>query len=264
FVRVASPFAGTTIPLKDFAVADPTDPFENQYRAPFNSLPTYREPGRINLNTVPRNNTGEAIWNAILGLPDFTSELAAAPTWPLMPDDVVLFRQRATDIAPDPGADDEPAPPRAFSLLREPPEVDGPPPTPSLFGPAADAELPAPGEQYRYEERNAWFAYEPMIRAAANTTARSEVYAIWVTMGFFEVERVSDELRQFHPLVNDPGVSFSLYPDGYKLLRERGSDTGDVQRHRAFYLFDRSIPVGYEPGADHNVTDAIIAETLVD
>ena len=37
---------------------------------------------------------------------------------------------------------------------------------------------------------------------------------------------------------------------------EAGSDTGEIERHRAFYIIDRTIPVGYENGQDHN-TDKV-------
>jgi len=90
-----------------------------------------------------------------------------------------------------------------------------------------------------------------LVRANANTTVRSEVYAIWVTMGLFEV--TSDN-------ASDP----NRYPDGYRLVREYGSDTGDVTRHRAFFIFDRSLPVGYEQGQDHNVYDAVLTERLIE
>jgi hypothetical protein len=85
------------------------------------------------------------------------------------------------------------------------------------------------------------------------------VYAIWVTLGLFEVAADSRTIA-------DPGTGAQvpLYPDGYRLVREYGSDTGDVTRHRSFYLFDRSIPVGYQQGSDNNVQDAILAERIIE
>ena len=133
-------------------------------------------------------------------------------------------------------------PARAASLLADaaPPSATPPPggvaPSPPwLFGPPADAPLPKDGSQYSYAERNAWYAYQPLIRALANTTARSEVYAIWVTMGFFEVERTLEDYVGILP----DGRAFKFYPDRYKLLREYGVQKGNVRRHRAFYLVDR-------------------------
>ena len=44
-----------------------------------------------------------------------------------------------------------------------------------------------------------------------------------------------------------------VYPDGYMLGHEVGSDTGDVKRHRGFYIIDRTEEVGFKPGEDLNV-----------
>jgi hypothetical protein len=79
-------------------------------------------------------------------------------------------------------------------------------------------------------------------------------------MGFFEVEQVTAAEQ-----VDFPGqLNSGLYPDGYRLLREYGTQTGDIRRHRAFYIFDRSIPVGYSPGNDLNAQDAVLVERLVE
>ena len=36
-----------------------------------------------------------------------------------------------------------------------------------------------------------------------------------------------------------------------------GSDTGNVTRHRAFYIFDRSLPVGFIRGQDINSSNGV-------
>jgi hypothetical protein len=58
------------------------------------------------------------------------------------------------------------------------------------------------------------------------------VFAIWVTIGYFDA--------------NNPAV-----------------EVVPVRRHRAFYIFDRSIPVGYEQGKDHNVMDAVLLRRII-
>ena len=63
-------------------------------------------------------------------------------------------------------------------------------------------------------------------------TTRSNVYAVWMTLGFFETDKKGN-------LTAGP-------------VEAGGSD---LERHRAFYLIDRSIPVGYEQGQDHNTED---------
>jgi len=48
------------------------------------------------------------------------------------------------------------------------------------------------------------------------------------------------------------------------LGKELGSDTGNIKRHRAFYLIDRSIPVAFEPGENHNVDRAIVLRRFIE
>jgi hypothetical protein len=36
-----------------------------------------------------------------------------------------------------------------------------------------------------------------------------------------------------------------------------------VKRNRGFYIFDRSIPVAYERGKDHNVRDAVLLRRII-
>jgi hypothetical protein len=51
---------------------------------------------------------------------------------------------------------------------------------------------------------------------------------------------------------------------GFELGQELGSDTGQIQRHRAFYVIDRSIPVAFEPGENHNVDNAILLRRMLE
>ena len=66
-------------------------------------------------------------------------------------------------------------------------------------------------------------------RLANTATVRSNVFAVWVT------------LRE----------SISGDPDS-------------VKYHRAFYIIDRSIPVGFEAGKDHNVKDTIRLRRIIE
>ena len=72
-------------------------------------------------------------------------------------------------------------------------------------------------------------------------TTRSSVFAIWITVGLFEVN-----------------------PDGTVSDRELGSDSGEVRRHRGFFVLDRSIPVAFEPGKNHNVERAIRVSSFLE
>ena len=85
---------------------------------------------------------------------------------------------------------------------------------------------------YRDTNRHAFFRYQTMNRLNNSVTTRSNVFAVWVTIGYFDVNAPTAEVEP-------------------------------VKRHRAFYIFDRSIPVGYEPGKNHNVLDAVLLRRII-
>jgi hypothetical protein len=100
-----------------------------------------------------------------------------------------------------------------------------------------------PGDDYRNTDRHAFFRYETMNRLTNVATVRSNVFAVWVTIGFFEW---------------DPATNAFVTPS-----KELGIDTSESRRYRGFYIFDRSIPVGYESGKDNNVRDAILLRRML-
>lgn len=129
--------------------------------------------------------------------------------------------------------------------------------------------------------RNSAMHYMPLTRLDNLTTTRSGVFAIWVTVGYFEVTpapevdwtNASDQVRQ--KFVNQTGDTTDpptqaqalynrVYPQGYQLGKELGSETGDIDRHRAFYIIDRTRPVAFKPGEDVNVEDAILLRRRID
>ncbi len=293
YVRVASPFRGSETILAGVG----EDGCPDRFVGPFNRVSKYREPGRINVNTIDRTDDPadparfQAVWNAICGVASGTatpsfSVIAASGTITLPYDTGnATFRRpfrtasgiRTTDFT---GTNDPEGPAntmfatgwltnpvvagggswfiarggtmpdigdrfsvRSFTLLGDRPRTG--------TGPREPLFAPPPNDAWANDgERNGWFRFETLVRANANTTVRSEVYAIWVTMGLFEVQG-----GQSPPWV---------YPDGYRLVREYGSDTGNVTRHRAFYIFDRSVPIGFERGVDHNVQDGLLIERFIE
>jgi hypothetical protein len=100
-------------------------------------------------------------------------------------------------------------------------------------------------------DRNPFFRYQGLMRLSNLVTTRSNVYALWITVGYFEVSP-------------NPGGIDAGHPDGYQLGRELGSDTGEIERHRAFYIFDRTIPVGFQRGQDLNVEKAILINRFIE
>jgi hypothetical protein len=119
-------------------------------------------------------------------------------------------------------------------------------------------------DRHNSSKLNAAFRYQPMTRLGSLATTRSNVYAVWVTIGFFEVEEANrDRFDELHPvgggftLAMQTALFNKVYPDGYQLAKEDGVETGDIRRLRGFYMIDRTLPAGFEPGVDHNVENVI-------
>jgi hypothetical protein len=126
-------------------------------------------------------------------------------------------------------------------------------------------------------DRNSAMMYQPMSRLGNLVTNRSGVFAVWITVGYFEVKKAppfSDANVQARfggdGNANSPATRAALalynrvYPDGYMLGREVGSDTGDVKRPRGFYIIDRTEEVGFKPGEDLNVEKTIRLRRRID
>lgn len=102
---------------------------------------------------------------------------------------------------------------------------------------------------YRNAGRSPYFQYQALQRLGNLATNRSNVYGIWITLGKFEVQRVPISATN---------------PDGYALYQELGSSNGEIERKRAFYLIDRSIPVGFSRGENLNVERTVLVERILD
>ena len=83
FVGVPSPFVGTEV------LANPTYATENTtspthlFHPPFNRIPTYREPGKVNLNTIYGNTASRSdVWTGLMNYLPQTFPPTSSPTWP--------------------------------------------------------------------------------------------------------------------------------------------------------------------------------------
>jgi len=220
-------------------------------RPPYNKLSRLRAPGRVNINTT----FDPLVWRAVCsGFPPMDSNAF----W----DKVAKSRegydgQPATNfptrfanpfraaLSADlmPLAQLQPLGAEATLLRSDPDDHDRP-----LFvvDPATHPEVLEPR---RNQRRNAYFHYQGLQRLGNLLTTHSNVFAVWITVGYFEVETRSID---------------SQHPTGYQLSQEVGLDTGDVERHRSFFIIDRSIPVAYEPGKNHNVDRAILLRRFIE
>jgi hypothetical protein len=100
-------------------------------------------------------------------------------------------------------------------------------------------------------DRNPYFRYQSLTKVGNILTTRSNVYGIWITVGYFEVTHV-------------PQLPRATHPDGYVLGQELGADTGEIVRHRMFCVLDRTIPVAFQRGEDYNVQKAVVLKKIIE
>jgi hypothetical protein len=262
YLRVPSPFVGTDTWLnpETFSQTAAADiPGTEGLHPPFNKVSKYRDPGKININTIGDQRVWDAILNThsgVQGLPNF-ADIQASRNGVGSPSVLFAnpFRSSTGAQYQLPGANSVPATPTTLispaltevdvSLQRLNPNAS--PPRPLL---RSNVDSTADSTQaYRDTNRNPYFRYEELNRISNLVTTRSNVYAVWVTVGYFEVEPVA--------------VS-SVHPDGFALGQELGADTGEITRHRGFYIFDRTLPVGYLPGQNVNVEKAILLKRFIE
>jgi hypothetical protein len=256
YVGVPSPFIYTEIQAPPRLAAGSPGHF---FRPPFNRIPLYREPGRININTLASPGVGEGLVSTFPGLWDMSlwDQFVASRkgTAPIGSNDPAAIQQAMLTI--------EPSLPSRFSR-----------PFRSWFGSylAAQSGLPETDEiestilrsitvsgnrrpllenrrtvddegrpvYYAHPDPNPYFRYQGFQKLGNLVTTRSNVYAVWITVGYFEVD------------------------SNGKLGQELGLDRGEVRRHRAFYIIDRSIPVAFERGQDHNVEKCILLRRFIE
>jgi hypothetical protein len=253
FTGVPSRFVGTETWLNPSA-------FNSGYgtdflHPPFNRISRFRDPGKININTV----FDDRIWRAIQGKNGASlgatfnewidsrrgysgSGIVPATLDPRFP---TLFSNplRSSDAGQLAPVDALERVGVECGLLRSSMIVAPGPPF-DIQPTVADAEPlfgDSTGLPYRNPDRNAYFRYQSLMRMGNLVTAQSNVYATWITVGFFEVDPATGELGQ-----------------------EYGIETGNVKRKRGFYVVDRSVPVAFEPGKNHNIQQAIRLRRIIE
>jgi hypothetical protein len=283
YVNVPSRFLGTDTQV------DPTDAAAaagHNFHPPFNRISTYREPGRINLNTI----YSEDVWKGLMNyFPDnnpasggwrwtefMRSRQGYAGTSILdmnngLPTQFARPFRSCGGTTMVPACMLQPATTRELdaSLLRS----DAVALTASTNQPLLQFDsttaTTAPTD-VNNPDRNPFFRYQAMQRLGNLVTTRSNVYAVWITVGYFEVTPVASQFampnqRKHADTTDWTAADYqAVYPDGYVLGQELGLDTGEVQRHRAFYMFDRTIPVGFQRGQDLNVEKAILLNRFIE
>jgi hypothetical protein len=315
YVGVPSRFANTQIQLQPFLAGGPDGPM-NWFHTPFNRISRYREPGRINLNTLTssdvlmgamnmyftplvqnselnpvfwdkfvRSRRGDGGGNPVRSAAGAAAAQEAQQTQQSLTNMLTINPQVSSRFmrpyrtpggayltAPAlNGQSAEPARETDVTLLRADPDIvkNGVTVRPLLesddylFGgtPNTLSSNAATPDQFPMAcmdfNRNPHFRYQALQKLGGVFSNHSNVFAVWITVGYFEVTPATN------PNLKD-AYGNPVYPDGYQLGPELGIDTGDVVRHRAFYMFDRSIPVGFIRGKDINQQKALLISRIIE
>ncbi len=121
-------------------------------------------------------------------------------------------------------------------------------------------------------ERNPAFRYGPIQRLSSMTTTRSGVFAVWITVGFFEVKPAPDwndpdATRQAairNRFANNRTLYDRVYPEGFTLAKDSAVTPATPTATAQFYLVDRTLPVAFKPGEDLNVDKAVLVRRRIE
>jgi len=275
YVGVPSLFEGTEIQADPNLISPPDVngngipqfPGSHTFFPPYNNISTYREPGRINLNTIYSQDVYNGLMNGV-----------ALPKWFDLTQPFDFVRNRRGYGTSDSILEKDPSHPTEFlkpfrssggsffwdtTDIAPHTEINA---TYMRQGSAASnnplfQQYPALQQDVNNTDRNPFFHYQGLERLGNLVTTRSNVYSVWITVGYFEVKP-----KRKNTLAGETvdGIPDAAHPDGYELGQEMGSDTGEIVRHRAFYMIDRTIPVGFQRGQDLNVEKAIILKRYIE
>ena len=199
---------------------------------PFHFIPQFRAPGKININTI--NDVNGNVWESVSG--GFTNMgfAGGANSLRMMRDDPIGPTDFAGFFTSSDGRTQVPA---GLGVMAE----KGSAGTPFRLDPMSmEGVFDGVDAPEHDGVGSAYFQNEFRQRLTNLTTTRSSVFSIWITIGYFEIDNQG------------------------RIGREIGSDTGESSRDRAFFMVDRSIPVAFEPGRNHNVDRTILSRTIIE
>ena len=251
FVHVPSPFAAVYTSVAATTSSTTALATVGLDLFPLNQISNFREPGRVNVNTIPDGRVWRALFGAV-NVKGVATDQTNNPDDPFLNSgeadardripgwNVDLFARMQTGTGNNPSF----AATSVTNLFRKIPErgAAGPRQTPSAGGfidnfvaePDAADDHNNNGTRdfnvHRDTDRHAYFRYQTMRQLSGVTTVRSHVFGVWITIRYVD---------------------------------SSGNEIEPKFRNRGFYIFDRSIPVAYEKGHDHNVRDAILLRRII-
>jgi hypothetical protein len=113
------------------------------------------------------------------------------------------------------------------------------PPNPQLNGPYLGANSTSDGSGNTDDRQHPYWRTELLQKAMNLTTVRTHQYAVWITVGFFEVKRQGNIGMLAQGL---PQLAFDV------MGPELGALDGTRTRYRGFFLVDRLKLTGFNPG----------------
>lgn len=200
-------------------------------------LSKWREPGKVNVNTIVGGitrtsgadaTTDNAVWTTLLNNVFFANPFTPKP----------IVTETIPAVSAIPASTGNPTVPAIPAIPKGTPQ-EAAQPAASTFrmltvgGTSATAigfqDFSVSGT-LAPRDRNPFFSYAQSIRLANTATIRSHVFAVWITV------KITDD----SPNAPSPVTK------------------------RMFAIIDRSIPVGYAPGQDLNVRDTIRLKRYLD
>ena len=230
FVETQSLFLGTETFLPDDFDHPNLDAINNaEFNPQVHGFPNFRVPGKVNVNQLNVNGgsgTNEVWDNLTQGFPLRANTLQAARSSGNLTTD---FKGVFTTGENAMMVTVDPRSGATPTLHSSTFDVDA---TPATTSDPTNLKKDPAGASY--------FGNELKQKLGSTATIRSSVYSIWVMVGYFEVDEYG------------------------RLGAELATDDGGVQRNRAFYVVDRSIPVACEPGKNHNVDKAVLTRSIIE
>ena len=104
-----------------------------------------------------------------------------------------------------------------------------------------------------------YFRTEMLQKAMNLTTVRTHQYAVWITVGFFEVTRQGDLQMA------GAGAGTPLATLAYDIIGpEVGASTGQTTRFRGFFLVDRTQLTAYDPNVIGSFRPAVVYRQTIE
>jgi hypothetical protein len=287
YLRVPSPFVGEETHANPANAGVTGGPGTHNFHPPFNKIPSYRETGKINLNTIYDQRVFLGLMNSFPGVWDnflqsrrgygAASNIVLQANFNVPTDFVRPFRSAANSQLVPPTLDGSGNDTHLLAYdrgitatpLRSRP-VNQNPGSPTNENVLFQNTISSP---WNDTSRNPYFNYLGTQKFGNLTTTHSNVYAVWITEGYFEATPVNYNskpaiVHMANVLTWTPqqlqAYFRQIYPDGYEFGQELGSDTGEIERHRGFYIIDRSIPVGFQRGQDLNTEKAFLLKRVIE